>query len=154
MNENTMGFPFSLRPMSAEDAAAAAEIERRCFSIPWSEAQLSESLASPLFRGFLCLAPDGRAAGYIGVQSIAGEAGVTNVATHPDFRRQGVARALLVRMIAALRAEGACSLTLEVRPSNEAALSLYRSEGFSPVGRRKNFYTDPTEDALLMNLLL
>ena len=85
--------------------------------------------------------------GYLGVQVVCGEGSVTNVAVDPTYRRRGIARALFGACFAAGELD---FLTLEVRPSNEAALALYRELGFQPVGRRRDFYTNPTEDALLL----
>ena len=89
----------------------------------------------------------GKVVGYAGLLVVADEGYITNVAVDPTYRRRGIARALFGACFAAGELD---FLTLEVRPSNAAALSLYRELGFQPVGRRRDFYTDPTEDALLL----
>lgn len=135
--------------MTADHAAAAAELEKVCFQDPWSERMLLDELENPLSL-WLAALDGGTLAGYIGSQSVQGEADVMNLAVSPAYRRRGVGRALLRELAGALRSKGVAALLLEVRPSNEAAVSLYRSEGFVQVGRRKNYYFHPREDALIL----
>lgn len=135
--------------MTADHAAAAAELEKVCFQDPWSERMLLDELENPLSL-WLAALDGGTLAGYIGSQSVQGEADVMNLAVSPAYRRRGVGRALLRELAGALRTKGVTALLLEVRPSNEAAASLYRSEGFVQVGRRKNYYFHPREDALIL----
>ena len=135
--------------MTADHAAAAAELEKVCFQDPWSERMLLDELENPLSL-WLAALDGGTLAGYIGSQSVQGEADVMNLAVSPAYRRRGVGRALLRELAGALRSKGVTALLLEVRPSNEAAASLYRSEGFVQVGRRKNYYFHPREDALIL----
>ena len=121
------------------------KIEQACFSVPWSERSIKESIENENTYLYLALA-GGKAAGYMGVQIFSGEGYVTNVATLPEYRRQGIARALMKR---ALENEMEF-LTLEVRDSNLPAINLYHSLGFQEVGKRPRFYREPEEDAVLM----
>lgn len=88
--------------------------------------------------------------GYLGMEYIFDEGSITNVAVLPEYRRQGIARALLAALLEEARRLSLTTVTLEVRASNEAAITLYAGMGFLPVGRRFRYYNDPTEDALLM----
>lgn len=136
-------------PMSQEHVLPIALIERRCFSLPWTEACVEKELTNPLSLWLTAL-KDGEVVGYIGSQSVLGEADIMNVAVSPDHRREGIAKRLLVELEEALRKNGVYSLTLEVRPSNLAALALYETLGYSEIGRRPNYYHRPKEDALIL----
>ena len=126
-----------------------AALEKRCFTDPWSEASVASELENPLSL-WLVEEREGVVAGYIGSQSVPPEADVMNVAVAPEFRRQGIASALLSALAARLAVQGIRSLTLEVRVSNAAARALYAAFGFAEIGRRKNFYLEPKEDALIL----
>ncbi|MBR1763253.1 MAG: ribosomal protein S18-alanine N-acetyltransferase [Eubacterium sp.] len=128
-----------------DDVADIKKIEDECFSVPWSEKSIEESLKNPCSHFYIAKV-NNEVAGYIGVQIFSGEGYVTNVATLPEYRKQGIARALMER---ALRNEMEF-LTLEVRKSNLPAISLYRKLGFEEVGIRPDFYREPNEDAVLM----
>lgn len=141
-----------IRGAGVEDAAAIARLEAECFSDPWSEAAISESLTDPLYT-FTVAEEDG-ILGYIGAFTVAGEVQITNVAVTAAARRRGVGGALLDSLIALARTRGDELLTLEVRASNKNAQALYRSRGFAEVGRRKRFYSHPTEDGILMTFYL
>ncbi len=142
---------IAVRPMTAAHIPAVAALEAACFSVPWSEESLREELHNPHAR--FAVALDGDAVvGYMGCHLLFDEAAVTNIVTSPARRREGVARTLLRHQAAALRAEGACRLTLEVRVSNQAARNLYEQEGFVLDGVRPRFYERPTEDAALYSL--
>lgn len=138
-----------LVPMKKEHISAVAEIERLCFSEPWSEKALEESLSSPLTRFYVYV--DETVMGYMGLYTVAGEGSVTNVATHPDHRRKGVALALVENSVRIGRELGLEYITLEVRESNIPAIRLYEKCGFKVMGKRKNFYSSPKEDAIIMN---
>ena len=133
--------------MQERHLAALAEIERACFHAPWSENMLREELGKGIF---LVAEQDGRTAGYVGCQTVLDEGYITNVAVSPDFRRQGIARALILALIGELRKRGSRCLTLEVRASNDPARALYESLGFAHVGTRRNYYQNPKEDALIL----
>lgn len=138
-------------PMAERHLAALAEIEKACFHAPWSQAMLREELDKGIF---LVAERDGQAVGYVGCQTVLDEGYITNVAVSPDCRRQGIGRALITALVARARAQALAFVTLEVRASNASALALYEGAGFERVGVRKNFYTAPTEDAVLMTLFL
>ena len=87
--------------------------------------------------------------GYIGVQEICGEAYITNIAVFVEYRNQGIGRNLLKKAVDGAKSRNCEFITLEVRESNESAISLYKSEGFEVAGVRKNFYTDPTENGII-----
>lgn len=134
--------------MSEEHISQIAQLEKECFSVPWSEKSLSEELENPGSH-FICAVEDGKLLGYIGVQEICGEAYITNIAVFSGFRGRGVGRALLCNACDGAKKRNCEFITLEVRKSNEAAISLYVSEGFEQAGIRKNFYSDPVEDGMI-----
>ncbi len=138
-------------PMLAEHSSRLEEIEKLCFSTPWTEKQILDELENPLAAYFVAVEGE-TVAGYIGSQTVLGEACVMNIAVHPGFRGRGTARQLMQALIDHCVADGCSLLTLEVRESNRPALGLYGSFGFVQVGRRRNYYTDPREDALIMTL--
>lgn len=135
--------------MRTEHAAAAAELERLCFAKPWSEQALLEECENPN-AVFLVAMENGEMLGYCGMHVVLDECYMDNVAVSPKHRREGVGRALVTALCERAQSVPAAFLTLEVRPTNEAAVRLYESLGFAEIGRRKNFYTAPTEDALLL----
>ncbi|MBQ8768904.1 MAG: ribosomal protein S18-alanine N-acetyltransferase [Oscillospiraceae bacterium] len=126
-----------------------AALEKLCFSEPWSENSLAGELGNPLSLWLVALDGD-RVAGYVGSQSVMGETDMMNIAVAPDYRRQGVAAALIDALVKQLKANGNHCLTLEVRASNAAAIRLYEKLGFAPIGRRPNYYRSPREDALIL----
>ena len=130
-----------------------AEIEKLCFNDPWSEKSIRYELTNPLAL-WLVAVIDGTVAGYVGSQSVMGEADMMNIAVHPDYRKQGVAQMLIAQLIAMLATDGVHSLTLEVRTSNAPAITLYEKMGFVQVGRRPNYYRNPKEDALILRKML
>lgn len=133
--------------MKTEHIPFIAVLEKECFSSPWSENALSEELSNP--DSHFLVAECGEVAGYIGVQEICGEAYITNVAVFEKFRKKGIGR-MLLRAAAENAESRKCEfITLEVRVSNSAAISLYESEGFEKVGIRKNFYSSPVEDGAI-----
>ena len=138
-----------LEKMNPAHVVQIAELETICFSDPWSENSIASELDNKL--AFWLVASDGdRVAGYIGSQTVMDETDMMNVAVHPDFRRQGIAEALVNALVEDLQKMGSHSLTLEVRASNVPAISLYEKLGFSEIGRRKNYYRNPREDALIL----
>lgn len=142
---------MTIVPMAERHLAALAEIEKACFHALWSESMLREELGKGIF---LVAERDGQAVGYVGCQTVLDEGYITNVAVSPDARRQGIARALIAKLTDEARAAGLAFVTLEARASNAPAIALYEGAGFGRVGVRKNFYTAPTEDAVLMTLFL
>jgi len=135
--------------MRQEHVAQVAALEKLCFRDPWSENSVASELNNPL--SLWLVAVDGeRVAGYVGSQTVMDESDMMNVAVHPDYRKQGIATALILGLVEQLRKRGSHSLTLEVRASNETAISVYRKLDFQEVGRRKNYYRNPREDALIL----
>jgi ribosomal-protein-alanine N-acetyltransferase len=148
-----MDAPYRIRSAVPADAAPLVAIERRCFSDPWSESSFREALESPWSFGLVAHSKRG-IAGYLIGREVAGTGEVLNLAVSPDFRRRGVARALLRAGLAALRNRRVEEVYLEVRESNHSAQSLYLSSGFRPVGQRASYYRNPKEDALVLWLSL
>ena len=140
---------ISFREMTPEDAAAVEEIERASFAVPWSRRAFWEEAANERTL-YLVARMDGEIVGYAGAWIILDEAQITNVAVAPEKRGQGIGRRLMDEMMARAKARGASRMTLEVRPSNEAALTLYKSCGFLDYGRRPRYYQDNGEDAVIM----
>ena len=135
--------------MTADHVSQVAELEKICFSDPWSEKSVASELTNPLSLWLVAVEGD-RVAGYVGSQSVMGESDMMNVAVHPDFRRRGVAEKLVLELVAALAKKDNHCLTLEVRASNAPAISLYEKLGFAQIGLRKNYYRNPKEDALIL----
>ena len=135
--------------MSEEHVPQVAELEKICFSDPWSEKSVAYELTNPL-SCWLVAVEDGRVAGYIGSQTVMGESDMMNVAVHPDYRRRGIAERLVNDLVEALKAFESHCLTLEVRESNDSARALYAKLGFFQAGLRKNYYRNPKENALIL----
>ena len=126
-----------------------AALEALCFHAPWSEQSLRMLCGEQGF-GLVCLTEEGRVAAYVGVLTVLDEGQITNVATHPDFRRRGCANAVLTALLDVCRKRDICSLSLEVRESNAPAIALYEKHGFQTAGKRPGFYSHPREAALVM----
>ena len=142
---------INIVPMTADHLDALEQLERTCFSRPWSRKMLAEELDNEC-AAFLVAedAATGEAVGYAGLLVAADEGYITNVAVDPSRRRQGVAAQLLRVFDDFARANHLAFLTLEVRPSNAAAIALYEGFGFAEAGRRRNYYDLPKEDALIL----
>ncbi len=143
----------ALRPAREEDIPALAEMERAFFP----DAPAEDWLLRMLRDGrhvFLLWEDDGRVLGYAWYEFVLDEGSVGDVAVAPEARRRGVGRALTEAMLADARARGLVTLTLEVRQSNAPARALYELCGFREVGRRRNYYEKPREDALLLTAFL
>ena len=129
---------LTFRKMLPTDAAAVEKVELACFSMPWSRESFWEEAAQEAAYYLLAL-DDGEVIGYVGVWLLGEEGHITNVAVAPEMRRRGVGAALLAKLMRVAVGRGVRSMTLEVRPSNEAALALYRKFGFRSVGRRPHY---------------
>ena len=138
-------------PMSADHLDEIAALECACFSRPWSRDMLKEELDNAC-SAFLVAEDEGKLVGYAGLQVVLDEGYIANVAVDPDYRRQGIATKLVQVYIDFARANKLAFLTLEVRPSNMAAIILYGRLGFRSVGRRRNYYEHPKEDCIIMTL--
>ena len=138
-----------IEPMNASHVPQIAQLEKRCFSDPWSEKSIASELENPL-SVWLVAVDGGQLIGYVGSQTVLGETDMMNLAVAPEARRQGTGRALVLALVEALTEKGSRSLMLEVRVSNIPAQKLYESLGFSQVGRRPKYYVNPREDALIL----
>ena len=135
--------------MIAADVPQVAQLEAACFSRPWSENAIAGELTNPLSLWIVAIDGD-RVVGYVGSQSVWGEADMMNVAVAAENRCQGIGRKLIEVLVTMLKENGVSCLTLEVRVSNAPAIHLYESMGFNQVGRRPNYYVAPKEDALIL----
>ena len=142
---------YNIVPMDRSHIPQIAALERECFSTPWTENMLEDALFDSQASFIVAEAEDGSILGYAGLHVIVDEGYIDNIAVREEYRRQGVGEALLGAFIR-FGTEKLAFLTLEVRPSNEPAIRFYMKHGFAQVGRRKNFYSAPKEDALLMTL--
>lgn len=140
-----------LERMTETTAPLVAALEAESFSTPWSETSIRAELENPYAIWLTALEGD-TLAGYLGVQFGPDGADIMTIATAPEFRGQGTAKALIAAMTDILQTKHLRWLTLEVRPSNTQAVGLYKAMGFREVGRRPRYYKKPTEDALLMTL--
>ena len=138
-------------PMRFEDVAAVHEIERISFRTPWPSYAFEQELRGNRLAHYLVARAGDRVVGFAGVWLMVDEAHVTTFGVHPDWRRQGIGRQLLLNLVELARTIGARRMTLEVRASNDVAQALYRTYGFEEVGRRPRYYTDDGEDALVMS---
>ena len=136
-------------PMDRSHVPQVAALEKECFSSPWSEAMLTEVLFDSQASFIVAESEDGGVLGYAGLQVVLDEGYIDNIAVEPNARRHGVADELL-DVFCCFGEANLAFLTLEVRASNEPAIALYRKHGFEEAGRRKNYYTKPTEDAVIM----
>jgi len=139
-----------IRQAAMRDAQQMAELDRICFSVPWSLESFIQELSTNEKAMYFVAETDGEIAGYAGLWQILDEGHITNVAVAPKFRRQGLATAILDAFLAEGRARGIRAFTLEVRASNIAAQELYRKFGFQSVGERPGYYEDNKEAAMIM----
>jgi ribosomal-protein-alanine N-acetyltransferase len=144
-----------LRPAVAADISGIARIERECFADPWSEESFRRILGghSAIFQ-VIVMPPGNELAGYIIAFTIGPDAELLNVAVDPKFRGRGLAGQMLDAVLIQLGGVGVRTAFLEVRESNRAARALYGSRGFQEIGRRRNYYRRPVEDALVMRRVL
>ena len=142
---------INIVPMNADHLEELERLEKICFSRPWSRKMLAEELENQCAAFLVAEDPASRAVlGYAGVLVMADEGYITNVAVFPEYRRQGIAAQIIKVFCDFAQGNHLAFLTLEVRPTNKAAIELYRSFGFEEVGRRKNYYDLPKEDALIL----
>ena len=139
--------------MTESDITEIAELEKDCFSEPWSENSLRDELTNETAR-FYVLRDNENLLGYIGANNICNEVYITNVAVNENSRGKGYGKILVNHLIKQSELEKAFFITLEVRKSNENAIALYEKCGFKLIGERKNFYSKPTEDGLIYTLYL
>jgi len=142
----------ALDKMRETDVDGVVSVENECFSHPWTKQGIAEELENDTARFFVAR-KDGQVIGYIGANNIAGEVYITNIAVLPSERKKGIGEVLLSVLLSESGRENADFVSLEVRESNCAAISLYKKMGFQEAGRRKGFYRDPQEDALIYTKL-
>jgi len=143
---------INIRFMTLDDMEQVVAIDQASFSLPWPERSFRfEATDNPASRAWVAES-DGKIIGMIVAWLFVDEAHIATIATHPDYRRQGIANRLLVHTLQTVMSEGAKSSFLEVRASNIAAQEMYRQLGFEESGRRPRYYKDNDEDAILMTL--
>ncbi|HOS93382.1 MAG TPA: ribosomal protein S18-alanine N-acetyltransferase [Armatimonadota bacterium] len=145
--------PIAIGPLTPAQLDDACEVERLCFATPWGR----EALEAELGRSSMCCyvsatLPSGRTVGYAGMWVVGDEAHIGTLGVHPDYRRSGIGERLLVNLLLRAARRGVGRVTLEVRASNVAAMSLYGKYRFRALGVRRGYYRDNGEDAVLMAL--
>lgn len=145
---------FEIMPMKERLLEAVARLEQCCFSVPWSKISLEEELIKENSKFLVAVDENQQVLGYIGLNFVLDEGYITNIAVMPEFRGLGVAKKLLEKIIDFGVSKNLTFISLEVRKSNIAAISLYQKFDFLPVGERKNFYSAPIENALIMTKFL
>ena len=140
---------IEIREFEPQDVAEIAELEKVCFSDPWSENSIASELHNPL-SCWLVAVENNRVVGYVGSQTVLDGSDMMNIAVAPNFRRMGIAQAMVSNLIGRLKERNSRCLILEVRVSNLPAIALYEKMGFIQVGRRRNYYQNPKEDALIL----
>lgn len=141
---------YVIRPIRPTDIDAVWEIEKMCFSVPWSRQSFVLEVEKNGCARYVVAEHSGTVVGYGGMWLVVDEAYITNIAVHPLFRRKGIGQAILKALMAEAHRIGIDKMTLEVRASNIAAQSLYKKLGFVEVGVRKGYYSDNAEDAIIM----
>lgn len=141
-----------IRRMTLADLPQVVAIDQASFSLPWPERSFRFEITDNPGSRALVAESDGVITGLIVIWLLVDEAHIATIATHPGYRRQGIATRLLIHSLQALKAEGAVNSVLEVRESNRAAQEMYRKFGFVESGRRPRYYKDNGEDAILMAL--
>ena len=143
---------YVIRKMTLDDLAQVVAIDQVSFSLPWPARSFQFELTdNPASRCWV-VDMDGRIVGMVVAWLIVDEIHIATIATHPDFRKQGIGKNLLLHTLRSAKEEGAVTSFLEVRESNDAALEMYRKFGFIESGRREGYYKDNGEDAILMSL--
>ncbi|HKJ37187.1 MAG TPA: ribosomal protein S18-alanine N-acetyltransferase [Anaerolineales bacterium] len=143
---------MNVRRMTLEDIPAVVALDQLSFTLPWPERSFRFELTdNPASRCWV-YESDGKIVGVIVAWMLVDEAHIATIATHPDHRRQGIAQELLTYTLRYMSKEGAVTSFLEVRENNLAAQEMYRKFGYEVSGRRKRYYKDTNEDAILMTL--
>lgn len=136
--------------MSLEHLNQVLEIEEASFPAPWSYYAFAYEILQNNLAHYIVAVSGQEVVGYSGMWLVLDEAHITNVAVHPDYRQKSIGRSLMLEMIRLAVLGGSTKMTLEVRPTNTAARRLYEQLGFVEKGRRKRYYTDNNEDAIIM----
>lgn len=140
---------IDIQDLNKQHIEQIMEIEKSCFSVPWSKQSFIEELSNPLAKYLVALEGD-EVIGYIGMWFIVDEVHITNIAVKPTKRRRGIGDLILREAIGWAEEQQCVAMTLEVRESNLAAIHLYEKYDFKKAARRKNYYANPTEDAVIM----
>lgn len=149
-----MGNSYTVVPMNIQHIDGVLEVEKLSFSTPWSKDAFIKEVKENNFAFYLVVLDGEKVIAYVGSWLIIDECHITNLAVHPEFRKEGIAFRLLEILIDIVQLRGIIAVTLEVRTSNTAAQLLYRKLGFEEKGIRKGYYTDNNEDAIIMWLNL
>lgn len=144
---------YIITDAAEEHLTSIEEIEKKCFSMPWTLEQLRSQLPDER-HVFLTAEKEGSAIGYVGMAYVLDEGYISNVAVSPEHRCMGIGDALIGELLRRADALELSFVTLEVRRSNDPAISLYLKHGFEKVAERKNYYDLPREDAILMTRFL
>ena len=139
-----------VREMELSDIDSVVDIEKNSFPIPWTKGTFISELKRNKLARYYVVEVDGRVVGYAGLWLIMNEAHITNIAIHPKYRGKGMGKKLVGELIEEILKINIYRITLEVRPSNAAALALYKKFGFVPCGIRPEYYRDNNEDAIIM----
>lgn len=145
---------FEIADVRLEHIDEIELLEKQCFSVPWSRQALISQLPDDMHFFIAAFNDSGRVLGYVGMMYVLDEGYISNVAVSPEYRRLGIADKLIESLIKRANEKNLSFVTLEVRESNLPAIELYRKNGFSDVGMRKNYYNKPTENAILMTKFL
>jgi ribosomal-protein-alanine N-acetyltransferase len=143
---------IEMRRMKLEDVAEVVEIDRSSFALPWTERSFRYEIVENAAARCWVVEVEKRVAAMLVLWMILDEAHIATIATHPHFRRRGLAKQMLMKSLASAREEGARSALLEVRARHVVAQKIYCDIGFVVVGRRPMYYRDNGEDAVLMTL--
>ncbi|AEE90690.1 MAG: ribosomal protein S18-alanine N-acetyltransferase [Tepidanaerobacter acetatoxydans] len=141
---------LTVEVMKMKDLDDVMEVERQCFTTPWSRYSFACELTDNQFSHYIVVRHIGKVIGYAGMWIILDEAHVTNVGVLPEYRGKGIGELLMRSLMAAAKNHGATKMTLEVRKTNYIAQNLYSKLGFEPVGIRRGYYMDDGEDAIIM----
>ena len=148
MSNYLVNIEFAL--MSMEDIDGVMIVENLSFAVPWTREAFVGEVTRNAFATYITAKIEGKVIGYAGMWKIFDEGHITNIAVHPEYRRNRVGAGLVERLIAVAGETGIKRMTLEVRASNIAAIRLYEKYGFTAVGIRKEYYSDTREDAVIM----
>ena len=145
---------YSIVDVSSEHIASIEELEKLCFSSPWNQEQLKKQMKDQMHEFIAAVSDDANVLGYVSMMYVLDEGYIANVAVSPEHRRKGIADKIINKLCLICDELELSFVTLEVRATNTAAISLYAKHGFEQVGRRKNYYDLPKEDAILMTKFL
>ncbi|MCR4716998.1 MAG: ribosomal protein S18-alanine N-acetyltransferase [Lachnospiraceae bacterium] len=148
-----MGKIAIIRPLAPEDVETIADIDSKCISNPWSKKDF-EDFFKYMDNHYLVAECDGKMVGFVGFMKYVDEGDITRIAVLPEYRKNHIAEALMDKLFALVSANGVKTIRLEVRESNEAAKGLYNKLGFKEDGVRKNYYSSPVEDGIVMSKAL